>query len=48
MAGFLDKYEDVAARIMRLHATYPHNRVETHIIDFDGSFMVNGKIYGRF
>ena len=51
MAGFLDKYEDVAARIMRLHATYPHNRVETHIIDFDakaGHILVECRIYREY
>jgi len=37
MAGFLDGYEDVAARIKRLHSTFPSNRVETSILDFNAA-----------
>jgi len=51
MAGFLDGYEDVAARIKRLHATYPSNRVETHIIDFNaqsGYILVECRIFREY
>jgi hypothetical protein len=34
--GFLDNYEDVAARIKRFWVAYPSGRIETHIIDFNG------------
>jgi hypothetical protein len=34
--GFLDNYEDVAARIKRFWLAYPSGRIETHIIDFNG------------
>jgi hypothetical protein len=51
MAGFLDGYEDVATRIKRLHATYPTNRVETHIIDFNaaaGYILVECRIFREY
>jgi hypothetical protein len=51
MAGFLEGYEDVAARIKRLHATHPTNRVETHIIDFNaaaGYILVECRIYREY
>lgn len=51
MAGFLDGYEDVAARIKRLHATHPTNRVETHIIDFNaaaGYILVECRIFREY
>jgi hypothetical protein len=49
--GFLDNYEDVAARIKRLHATFPSNRVETSIIDFNaaaGYILVECRIYREY
>ena len=49
--GFLDNYEDVAARIKRLHATHPTNRVETHIIDFNaqaGYILVECRIFREY
>lgn len=51
MAGFLEGYEDVAARIKRLHATHPTNRVETHIIDFNataGYILVECRIFREY
>jgi hypothetical protein len=51
MAGFLEGYEDVATRIKRLHATYPTNRVETHIIDFNASagyILVECRIFREY
>jgi hypothetical protein len=49
--GFLDNYEDVAARIKRLHATHPTNRVETSIIEFNaqaGYILVECKIFKEY
>jgi hypothetical protein len=51
MAGFLDGYEDVAARIKRLHATFPTNRVETSIVDFNaqaGYILIECRIYREY
>jgi hypothetical protein len=51
MAGFLDNYEDVAARIKRLHSTYPSNRVETSIVDFNaqaGYILIECRIYREY
>ena len=51
MAGFLDGYEDVAARIQRLHATHPSNRVETRIVEFSaqhGYILVECKIFKEY
>ena len=51
MAGFLDGYEDVAARIKRLHATYPTNRVETSIVDFNaqaGWILIECRIFREY
>ncbi len=51
MAGFLDGYEDVAARIKRLHSTFPSNRVETSIIDFNaqaGYILVECRIFREY
>ena len=51
MAGFLDGYEDVAARIQRLHATHPSNRVETRIVEFSaqhGFILVECKIFKEY
>ena len=49
--GFLDNYEDVAARIQRLHATHPSNRVETRIVEFNaqaGFILVECKIFKEY
>jgi hypothetical protein len=49
--GFLDNYEDVAARIKRLHATHPTNRVETRIVEFSaqhGYVLVECKIFKEY
>ena len=35
MAGFLDNYEDVAARIKRFWETHPSGRIENNIIEFN-------------
>ena len=46
--GFLDNYEDVAARIARLNATYPNNRIETVIREFNpaaGYILVECRIW---
>lgn len=46
--GFLDNYEDVAARIKRFWAAYPAGRIETHIIDFNataGYIMIECRLY---
>jgi hypothetical protein len=46
--SFLDNYEDVAARIRRLHETFPENKVHTSIIEFSadkGYILVECKIY---
>lgn len=51
MAGFLDGYEDVAARIQRLHEAHPSNRVETSIIDFNaqaGYILIECKIFKEY
>jgi hypothetical protein len=51
MAAFLDGYEDVAARIQRLHTTHPTNRVETRIVEFSaqhGYILVECKIFKEF
>lgn len=46
--SFLDNYEDVAARIRRLHETYPNNKIHTAILDFSaelGNILVECRIY---
>ena len=51
MAAFLDGYEDVAARIQRLHTTHPTNRVETRIVEFSaqhGYILVECKIFKEY
>jgi hypothetical protein len=51
MSGFLDNYEDVAARIRRLHETYPSNKVHTSIVDFNadkGYILVECRIYRHY
>lgn len=49
--GFLDSYEDVAARIQRLHQTHPSNRVETRIVEFNaqaGYILVECSIFKEY
>lgn len=49
--GFLDNYEDVAARIQRLHETHPTNRVETRIVEFNaqaGYLLAECKIFKEY
>lgn len=49
--GFLDNYEDVAARIQRLHETHPSNRVETRIVEFNaqaGYLLAECKIFKEY
>ena len=51
MAGFLDNYETVNQKVIRLHATYPGNRIETSIIDWNpekGYILVECKIYRHY
>jgi hypothetical protein len=49
--SFLDNYEDVAARIRRLHETYPDNKVHTSIVEFNadkGYILVECRIYRHY
>jgi hypothetical protein len=51
MAGFLDNYETVNQKVIRLHATYPTNRIETSIIDWNpekGYILIECKIYRHY
>ena len=51
MAGFLDNYETVNQKVIRLHATYPTNRIETAIIDWNpekGYILIECKIYRHY
>ena len=51
MAGFLDNYEDVAARIKRFWGTHASGRIETHIIEFNaekGYVLVQTKIFKEY
>ena len=51
MAGFLDGYETVNQKVMRLHATYPTNRIETSIIDWNsekGYILIECRIYRHY
>jgi len=46
--GFLDNYETVNQKVQRLHATYPTNRIETNIIDWQpekGFILIECRIY---
>ena len=46
--GFLDNYETVNQKVQRLHATYPTNRIETNIIDWNaekGYILIECRIY---
>jgi hypothetical protein len=49
--GFLDNYETVNQKVIRLHATYPTNRIETLIIDWNaekGYILIECRIYRRY
>jgi hypothetical protein len=49
--GFLDNYETVNQKVIRLHATYPTNRIETSIIDWNaekGYILIECRIYRRY
>jgi hypothetical protein len=51
MAGFLDNYEDVAARIKRFWETHPSGRIENNIIEFNaekGFILVQTQIYKEY
>ena len=51
MAGFLDGYETVNQKVIRLHATYPTNRIETSIIDWNsekGYILIECRIYRHY
>lgn len=49
--GFLDGYETVNQKVIRLHATYPTNRIETSIIDWQpekGYILIECRIYRNY
>lgn len=49
--GFLDGYETVNQKVIRLHATYPTNRIETSIVDWQpekGYILVECRIYRNY
>ena len=49
--GFLDNYETVNQKVQRLHATYPTNRIETSIIDWQpekGYILIECRIYRHY
>jgi hypothetical protein len=51
MAGFLDNYEDVAARIKRFWETHPTGRIENHVIEFNaekGYILVQTQIFKEY
>lgn len=51
MAGFLDNYEDVAARIKRFWETHPSGRIENKIIEFNaekGFILVQTQIFKEY
>ena len=51
MAGFLDNYEDVAARIKRFWETHPTGRIENHIVEFNaekGYILVQTQIFKEY
>jgi hypothetical protein len=51
MAGFLDNYEDVAARIKRFWETHPSGRIENNIIEFNaekGFILVQTLIFKEY
>lgn len=49
--SFLDGYETVNQKVIRLHATYPTNRIETSIIDWNpekGYILIECRIYRHY
>jgi hypothetical protein len=51
MAGFLDNYETVNQKVIRLHSTYPTNRIETSIIDWNpekGYILIECRIFRHY
>ena len=49
--SFLDNYETVNQKVIRLHATYPTNRIETSIIDWNsekGYVLIECRIYRHY
>ena len=49
--SFLDNYETVNQKVKRLHATFPTNRIETSIIDWNaekGFILVECRIYRHY
>ena len=49
--GFLDNYETVNMKVKRLHSTYPTNRIETSIIDWQpekGFILIECRIYRHY
>ena len=49
--GFLDNYETVNQKVKRLHSTYPTNRIETSIIDWNpekGYILIECRIYRHY
>jgi hypothetical protein len=51
MVGFLDNYEDVAARIKRFWETHPSGRIENNIIEFNaekGFILVQTLIFKEY
>jgi hypothetical protein len=49
--GFLDNYETVNQKVKRLHATFPTNRIETMIVDFNpekGYVLIECRIYRHY
>ena len=51
MAGFLDNYEDVAARIKRFWEPHPSGRIENHIVEFNaekGFILVQTQIFKEY
>ena len=49
--SFLDNYETVNQKVIRLHATYPTNRIETSIIDWNaekGFILIECRIFRRY
>lgn len=49
--SFLDNYETVNQKVIRLHATYPNNRIETSIVDWNpekGFILIECRIYRHY
>ena len=49
--GFLDNYETVNQKVKRLHLTYPTNRIETSIIDWQpekGFILIECRIFRHY